>query len=206
MRPMATTSATARSTMPPVPPRWSTLAEAHAKRRRPANAALVFLAVTAEEIGPARRSYYYAANPVFPLAQTVGGVNMDALQMAGPAQGCHGRGRSGQERRSTRYPRAPRSSADRPHREPRSQARSVAITTARTISAFAKLGVPMLYIDGGRGPDRRRSRAAGRSGHPRTTPTIAITRPMMRTNSTRRWDWHRGVICRPPALLPPGRG
>jgi Zn-dependent M28 family amino/carboxypeptidase len=50
-----------------------------------ADRSLVFLAVTAEEQG-LLGSEYYAANPVFPLDHTVGGVNMDALSLAGPAK------------------------------------------------------------------------------------------------------------------------
>ncbi|MBX9885765.1 MAG: M28 family peptidase [Novosphingobium sp.] len=45
----------------------------------------VFLAVTLEESG-LLGSEYYAQNPVFPLAKTVGGVNMDALSAGGPAK------------------------------------------------------------------------------------------------------------------------
>ena len=60
------------------------LAEAHAKAGA-AERSLVFLAVTAEEQG-LLGSEYYGANPVFPLEQTVGGVNMDALSLAGPAK------------------------------------------------------------------------------------------------------------------------
>jgi Zn-dependent M28 family amino/carboxypeptidase len=60
------------------------LGEAHAKAG-PAARTLVFLAVTAEESG-LLGSEYYGANPVFPLAQTVGGLNMDALSLAGPAR------------------------------------------------------------------------------------------------------------------------
>ena len=45
----------------------------------------VFLAVTLEESG-LLGSEYYARNPVFPLAKTVGGVNMDALYAGGPAK------------------------------------------------------------------------------------------------------------------------
>ncbi|WP_374407567.1 M28 family metallopeptidase [Pelagerythrobacter sp.] len=60
------------------------LAEAHAKAGA-ADRSLVFLAVTAEEQG-LLGSEYYGANPVFPLEQTVGGVNMDALSLAGPAK------------------------------------------------------------------------------------------------------------------------
>ncbi len=45
----------------------------------------VFLAVTLEESG-LLGSEYYAQNPVYPLARTVGGVNMDALYVGGPAR------------------------------------------------------------------------------------------------------------------------
>ena len=51
----------------------------------PAARSEVFLAVTLEESG-LLGSEYYAQNPVFPLAQTVGGVNMDALSVGGPAK------------------------------------------------------------------------------------------------------------------------
>jgi len=60
------------------------LAEAHAKAG-PARRSLVFLAVTAEESGLLGATYY-AQNPVFPLSQTVGGINMDAFQVAGRAK------------------------------------------------------------------------------------------------------------------------
>src|SRR5690606_39032576 len=60
------------------------LGEAHAKAG-PAARTLVFLAVTAEESG-LLGSEYYGAHPVFPLSHTVGGVNMDALSLAGPAR------------------------------------------------------------------------------------------------------------------------
>ena len=45
---------------------------------------LVFMTVTAEEKG-LLGSEYYAANPVYPLATTVGAINMDALSVAGRA-------------------------------------------------------------------------------------------------------------------------
>jgi Zn-dependent M28 family amino/carboxypeptidase len=57
------------------------LAEAHAKAG-PAARSIAFVAVTAEESG-LLGSKYYAANPVFPLAATVGGVNMDGLNVTG---------------------------------------------------------------------------------------------------------------------------
>ena len=60
------------------------LAEAHHKAG-PAKRTLVFLAVTAEESG-LLGSAYYAANPVFPLGKTVGGVNMDGVNLNGRAK------------------------------------------------------------------------------------------------------------------------
>ena len=53
------------------------LAEANVKAG-PADRSQVFLAVTLEESG-LLGSEYYGANPVYPLAKTAGGVNMDAL-------------------------------------------------------------------------------------------------------------------------------
>ncbi|MCA1748453.1 MAG: M28 family metallopeptidase [Sphingomonadales bacterium] len=60
------------------------LAEAHAAAE-PLDRSLVFLAVTAEESG-LLGSAYYADDPVFPLAQTVGGINMDGLNIVGPSR------------------------------------------------------------------------------------------------------------------------
>lgn len=61
-----------------------TLAQAFQKAGAP-DRSIVFLAVTGEESG-LLGSKFYAENPVFPLAQTVGGVNMDALNAIGPAK------------------------------------------------------------------------------------------------------------------------
>jgi Zn-dependent M28 family amino/carboxypeptidase len=60
------------------------LAEANAKAG-PARRSMVFVALTAEESG-LLGSAYYGENPVYPLAKTVGGANMDALAMYGPAR------------------------------------------------------------------------------------------------------------------------
>jgi Zn-dependent M28 family amino/carboxypeptidase len=60
------------------------LAQAHVKAG-PAARSILFLAVTAEESG-LLGSEYYAANPLFPLAKTVGGVNMDGLNIFGPTR------------------------------------------------------------------------------------------------------------------------
>lgn len=57
------------------------LAEAHAKAG-PADRSIVFLAVTAEESG-LLGSKYYAENPIYPVSRTVGGINMDGLNVVG---------------------------------------------------------------------------------------------------------------------------
>ncbi|TIX49003.1 M28 family metallopeptidase [Alteraurantiacibacter aquimixticola] len=60
------------------------LAEAH-KEAGGTGRSQVFLAVTAEESG-LLGAEYYGANPIYPLSQTVGGVNIDALHVTGPAR------------------------------------------------------------------------------------------------------------------------
>ncbi|WP_225009746.1 MULTISPECIES: M28 family metallopeptidase [Novosphingobium] len=55
------------------------------RKAGPAARSQVFLAVTLEESGTLG-SEYYAANPIFPLAKTVGGVNMDGLSPTGRAR------------------------------------------------------------------------------------------------------------------------
>ncbi|MEO0501568.1 MAG: M28 family metallopeptidase, partial [Pseudomonadota bacterium] len=57
------------------------LAHAHAEAGA-ADRSLVFLAVTAEESG-LLGSAHYAEQPIYPLAQTVGGLNMDGLNIIG---------------------------------------------------------------------------------------------------------------------------
>jgi len=57
------------------------MAEMNAKAG-PAARSQIFLAVTAEESG-LLGSKYYAEHPLYPLAQTVGGVNMDGLTITG---------------------------------------------------------------------------------------------------------------------------
>ena len=59
---------------------------ARAFKSRPApQRSILFLAVTAEEKG-LLGSEYYSANPLFPIATTVGDINIDALSAAGPAK------------------------------------------------------------------------------------------------------------------------
>ena len=57
------------------------LAEAHVKAGAP-DRSIIFLAVTAEESG-LLGSRYYGENPIYPLAQTAGGINMDGLNIHG---------------------------------------------------------------------------------------------------------------------------
>ncbi len=119
------------------------LAEAHAKAGAPKRS-LVFLAVTAEEQGLLGADYY-AANPVFPLSQTVGGINMDAFLIAGPSKDVTvvGQGKSRlEEFLQAALAADGRTITSDPTPEAGYYYRSDHF-------AFAKRGVPMLYVDGG---------------------------------------------------------
>ncbi|TNE67910.1 MAG: M28 family peptidase [Alphaproteobacteria bacterium] len=61
------------------------LARAYAGAAEKPKRSVLFLAVTAEEQG-LLGSAYYAANPLVPLAKTVGGINMDGLNYYGPTK------------------------------------------------------------------------------------------------------------------------
>ncbi|MDZ3831461.1 MAG: M28 family metallopeptidase [Sphingopyxis sp.] len=119
------------------------IAEAQKKAGAP-DRSLVFLAVTAEESG-LLGSKYYADNPVFPLARTVGGVNMDALSGAGAAKDIVvvGRGKSELEAYLAKaVAMEKRTIVDEPTPEKGFYYRSDHFS-------FAKRGVPMIYFDGG---------------------------------------------------------
>lgn len=58
------------------------IAEAYAQLPQPPRRSVLFLAVTAEEQG-LLGSLYYAAHPLFPLENTVGGLNMDGMNTVG---------------------------------------------------------------------------------------------------------------------------
>jgi Zn-dependent M28 family amino/carboxypeptidase len=119
------------------------LAEAHAKAGA-ADRSIAFLAVTAEESG-LLGSEYYAANPLYPLAKTVGGINMDGLNMIGRTRDVVviGAGKSELE----------------PMLEPLVKAQGRTVVPEPTPEkgffyrsdhfSFAKLGVPMIYFDSG---------------------------------------------------------
>jgi Zn-dependent M28 family amino/carboxypeptidase len=119
------------------------LAEAHARRGN-AERSIVFLAVTGEESG-LLGSKYYAENPLFPLAGTAGGVNMDGLNVIGNTRDfvVIGKGKSQLEnymkRATDRYGLAIRN-------EPAPQA---GYFYRSDHFSLAKQGVPMLYAEGG---------------------------------------------------------
>ena len=119
------------------------LADGHKKAGAP-DRSIVFLAVTAEESG-LLGSKYYAENPVFPLSQTVGGVNMDAFSMAGPAKNLTviGKGKSGLD---AYLNAAAKAEGRTPDMEPTPEK---GFYYRSDHFSFAKLGVPMVYFEGG---------------------------------------------------------
>ncbi len=119
------------------------LAEAHAKAGA-ADRSLMFLAVTAEESG-LLGSEFYAANPLVPLSKTVGGINMDGLNVIGRAKDVVvvGGGKSELEPILAKYVSA--------------QGRVIVAEPTPEKGFFyrsdhfslAKRGVPMIYFDSG---------------------------------------------------------
>ncbi|WP_375288762.1 M28 family peptidase, partial [Sphingomonas sp.] len=119
------------------------LAEANVKAG-PAARSQLFVAVTGEESG-LLGSAYYGTHPVVPLAQTVGGVNIDAMSMAGPAKNVVvvGKGKSQLDEYLTRALAAQgRVASAEPTPEKGFYYRSDHFS-------LAKHGVPMLYFDAG---------------------------------------------------------
>lgn len=119
------------------------LASAHAKAGA-SKRSLVFLAVTAEESG-LLGSKYYAENPVYPLAQTVGGVNMDGLNIVGPARDFVVVGVGKSELEDLVRPIA--EGSERVIRPEPSPEKGYYYRSDHF--SFAKLGVPMLYAESG---------------------------------------------------------
>jgi Zn-dependent M28 family amino/carboxypeptidase len=121
------------------------MAEMAGQATRPARSQ-IFLAVTAEESG-LLGSKYYAENPVYPLAHTVGGVNMDGLNVTGATKDVNiiGVGKSELDGYATRW-------AAKGNRTitPESTPEKGYYYRSDHFS-FARLGVPML--DAGSGDD-----------------------------------------------------
>jgi Zn-dependent M28 family amino/carboxypeptidase len=120
-----------------------TLADSHKKAGAP-DRSIVFLAVTAEESG-LLGSKFYAENPVFQLAQTVGGVNMDAFSMAGPAKNLTVIGK-GKSELDGFLDAAAKAEGRTPENEPTPEK---GFYYRSDHFSFAKLGVPMVYFEGG---------------------------------------------------------
>jgi Zn-dependent M28 family amino/carboxypeptidase len=104
----------------------------------------VFIAVTAEESG-LLGSAYYAANPLIPLGQTVGGINIDAISPVGETKDLIvvGYGSSELEDRLNDV-LAPRGMRIEPDQNP-----SAGYFYRSDHISLAKQGVPMLYADAG---------------------------------------------------------
>lgn len=119
------------------------LAEAHVKAGAPARS-LVFLAVTAEEQGLLGADYY-AANPIYPLSQTVGGINMDAFLVGGASRDVTAVG-NGKSQLDLFLAAALEADGRVVTPDPAPEA---GYYYRSDHFAFAKRGVPMLYVDGG---------------------------------------------------------
>ncbi len=119
------------------------LAEGFAKAGAPERS-VVFLAVTAEESG-LLGSKFYAESPIFPLSQTVGGVNMDAFSMSGPAKNLTVIGK-GKSQLDLYLEAAAKSEGRTPESEPTPEK---GFYYRSDHFSFAKLGVPMVYFEGG---------------------------------------------------------
>ncbi len=104
----------------------------------------VYLAVTGEESG-LLGSAYYGDHPVYPLAKTVGGINMDALSVAGPARNVVvvGKGKSELDAYLNRALAAQGRVAEA---DPSPQN---GYYYRSDHFSLAKHGVPMLYVDSG---------------------------------------------------------
>lgn len=121
------------------------IAEAN-RKAGPADRSQVFLAVTLEESG-LLGSKYYAENPIYPLAKTVGGVNMDALSPGSVARDVQVTG--GDKSELTRYLRAAMQAMGL-YETPEDHSERGYYYRSDHFS-FAKQGVPMFYL--GRGSD-----------------------------------------------------
>ncbi len=116
------------------------LAEAQARAGRTARTQ-VFLAVTAEESG-LLGSAYYAANPIFPLARTAGGLNIDSLTMHGDARNFYAVG-AGKSELDAWLARAVQ--AEGLTMTPGEPAPQAGYYFRSDQFSLAKLGVPMVY-------------------------------------------------------------
>ncbi|MBY0518970.1 MAG: M28 family peptidase [Sphingomonas sp.] len=159
------------------------LAQAHAKAG-PAARSIAFLAVTAEESG-LLGSQYYAEHPVYPLARTVGGVNMDSLNVNGAVRDfvVTGAGKSELEDLVKPFVAAQhRVIKPEPNPERGGYFRSDHFS-------FAKLGVPML--DAGSGEDLVKGGVT--AGHAAAEDYVTNRYHKPQDEYDPAWDWSGAV-------------
>ncbi|MFM9829831.1 MAG: M28 family metallopeptidase [Sphingomonas sp.] len=159
------------------------LAEAHVKAG-PARRSVAFMAVTAEESG-LLGSQYYAEHPIYPLARTVGGVNMDSLNVKGRTRDFVVTGAGKSELEDLIVPLAAaqgRVVKPEPNPERGGYFRSDHFS-------FAKLGVPML--DAGSGEDLVAGGTA--AGHAAALDYIANRYHKPQDEYDATWDWSGAV-------------
>ncbi|WP_230769449.1 M28 family peptidase [Sphingomonas sp. Leaf4] len=119
------------------------LAEANAKAGA-TERSQVYLAVTGEESG-LLGSAYYGDHPLYPLNRTVGGINMDALSVAGPARNVVVVGK-GKSELDAYLDRALTAQGRVAEADPSPQN---GYYYRSDHFSLAKHGVPMLYVDSG---------------------------------------------------------
>ncbi|MEO9131892.1 MAG: M28 family metallopeptidase [Sphingomonas sp.] len=159
------------------------LAEAQVKAG-PAKRTIAFMSVTAEEAG-LLGSRYYAEHPIYPLNRTVGGVNMDVLNVSGQARDfvITGAGKSELEDLIVPLIKAQgRVIKPEPNPERGGYFRSDHFS-------FAKLGVPML--DGGSGEDLVKGGEA--AGQAATLDYIEHRYHKPQDEYDANWDWSGAV-------------
>jgi Zn-dependent M28 family amino/carboxypeptidase len=159
------------------------LAEAHSKAGAPVRS-LVFLAVTAEESG-LLGSKYYAENPVYPLNQTVGGINMDGLNVLGQTKDVViiGEGKSELEPLLKRHI-ARQGRVLTPEATPEK-----GFFYRSDHFSFAKLGVPMIYFDSGED-----FRIGGKEAGTKAAEDYTVNRYHKPSDEyDPKWDWSGAV-------------
>ena len=159
------------------------LAEAQAKAG-PARRSMAFMSVTAEESG-LLGSRYYAEHPIYPLARTVGGVNMDGLNVNGRAKDFVVTGAGKSELEDLIVPLV--AAQDRVIKPEPNPERGGYFRSDHF--SFAKLGVPML--DGGSGEDLRVGGEA--AGHAAALDYIANRYHKPQDEYDPKWDWSGAV-------------
>ncbi|MFN3516752.1 MAG: M28 family metallopeptidase [Novosphingobium sp.] len=155
------------------------IAEAN-RKAGPADRSQVFLAVTLEESG-LLGSKYYAENPIYPLAKTVGGVNMDALSPGSVARDVQVTG--GDKSELTRYLRAAMQAMGL-YETPEDHSERGYYYRSDHFS-FAKQGVPMFYL--GRGSDWVHGGKAAAEAQAEEYNTKHYHRPSDEWSAM--WDW-----------------